>query len=39
MLNTIKPYNKEFNLLYLDNNEFIINTINTYGYNSSTKKL
>ena len=39
MLHTIKEYKKDFNLLYLDYGEILIESIRCYSYNQSLKKL
>lgn len=39
MLHTIKEYKQDFNLLYLDYGEILIDTIRCYSYNQTSKKL
>lgn len=39
MLNTIKPQRSDFNLLYLNDGEYMVNTIKCYSFNTTTKNM
>jgi hypothetical protein len=39
MLHSIKPQPKEFNLLYLNDGEYMINTIKCYFMNTNSKNM